>query len=89
VRRAQLMVWCAQEILGAACPTNAPSLQLNLSVQEFQVELLKRSARSHPELALRSESSIERARLERSDDMKDIPRVILRKGAPRKIGQVL
>jgi hypothetical protein len=51
-------------------------------VQEFGLELHQRYALKYPELVLRSEATIERARLVR-DNLDGVPRVQLRLGAPR------
>jgi hypothetical protein len=86
MRRALLMVWCAQELADDTCPANSRTIHLDLSVKEFQQALESRYARAHPELVRRSESTIERARLDRPAGMESIPRVILRQGAPRRTG---
>lgn len=80
-RRARLVVQCACELLGID-PEQAPGdLHLTLSVQEFEQELRRRFAASHPQLIYRTDSTLERARLERGR-LGGLPRVILRRGAP-------
>jgi hypothetical protein len=80
-RRARLVVQCACELLGIDPASAATDLQLALSVQEFEYELRRRYAGSHPELIYRTDSTLERARLERAR-LPWLPRVILRRGAP-------
>lgn len=80
-QRAHLVVRCACDILGLDEIPARPDLRLNLTVEEFGEELVKRYAASHPMLVFRTESSIERARLERR--FKEfLPKVHLRQGAP-------
>jgi hypothetical protein len=82
-RRARLVVECARELLGEEqSPQESTCLRLDLSVREFEQELHRRYALQHPELVLRSEASIERARLMRQS-LDGLPRVQLRLGAPR------
>ena len=80
-RRARLVVQCACELLGIDPETASGDLHLTLSVQEFERELRSRYAASHPQLIYRTDSTLERARLERSR-LASLPRVILRRGAP-------
>ena len=80
-RRAQLMVRCACELLGLDPATVVDDLRLPLSVSEFEQELRARYALSHPDLVYRTDSTTERARLDRNR-LPGLPRVILRQGAP-------
>ncbi len=80
-RRARLVVQCACELLGIDPVSAAQDLQLGLSVQEFAGELRRRFTVTHPELIYRTDSTLERARLERAR-LPWLPRVILRRGAP-------
>ena len=82
-RRARLVVQCACELLGIDPAAARADLRLALSVQEFEGELRRRYAGTHPELIFRTDSTLERARLERSR-LPWLPRVILRRGAPPK-----
>jgi hypothetical protein len=83
-QRAALMVQCACELPGAAT-AHTGDIHLPLSVVEFEQQLRARYGTSHPELVYRTDSTLERARLERAQ-LKHIPRVILRQGAPRRGG---
>ena len=87
-RRARLVVQCACELLGVDPDTAAGDLHLTLSVQEFEQELRARYAVSHPQLIYRTDSTLERARLERGR-LPRLPRVILRRGAPPRWRQAL
>jgi len=80
-RRAQLMVRCACELLGVDPATVVGDLRLPLSVTQFENELRTRYALTHPELVYRTDSTTERARLDRNR-LPGLPRVILRQGAP-------
>ena len=80
-RRARLVVQCACELLGIDPDTASGDLHLTLSVQEFERELRNRYAATHPQLIYRTDSTLERARLERGR-LGPLPRVILRRGAP-------
>ncbi|MGH8314202.1 MAG: hypothetical protein ACRETU_03515 [Steroidobacterales bacterium] len=80
-RRARLVVQCACELLGVDPDTASGDLQLTLSVQEFEQALRDRYAVTHPQLIYRTDSTLERARLERAR-LPRLPRVILRRGAP-------
>jgi len=80
-RRARLVVQCACELLGIDPASATTHLQLALSVQEFEREMRRRYALTHPELIYRTDSTLERARLERTR-LPWLPRVILRRGAP-------
>lgn len=82
-RRARLVVICACEILGLDPSTQTGEIRLPLSVEEFEHELRQRYALTHPDLVFRTDSTLERARLERRG-LEFIPRVILRQGAPRR-----
>ncbi len=79
--RARLVVQFAAEQLGMPEAPRHGELRLRLSVGEFSNELRRRYGRSHPELVLRSDSSLERARLHR-DGLDGLPKVVLRMGAP-------
>lgn len=80
-RRARLVVQCACELLGVDPATASGDLRLTLSVQEFEQALRERYAVTHPQLIYRTDSTLERARLERAR-LPRLPRVILRRGAP-------
>jgi hypothetical protein len=80
-RRARLVVQCACELLGVDPSTASGDLRLTLSVQEFERALRERYAVTHPQLIYRTDSTLERARLERAR-LPRLPRVILRRGAP-------
>ena len=80
-RRAQLMVQCACELQGVDPSSISGDLYLPMSVAEFESELRTRYALSHPYLIYRTDSTLERARLERRQ-FAHLPRVILRRGAP-------
>jgi hypothetical protein len=82
-RRARLVVVCACDILGIDPAAIGGEIHLPLSVDEFEQELRQRYALTHPELVFRTDSTLERARLERRG-LESIPRVILRQGAPRR-----
>jgi siroheme synthase (precorrin-2 oxidase/ferrochelatase) len=82
-RRARLVVACACDILGIDPNSPTGEIRLPLSVEEFEQELRQRYALTHPELVFRTDSTLERARLERRG-LESIPRVILRQGAPRR-----
>lgn len=79
--RARLVVQCAAELLGVPETSRHGELRLQLSVGEFRSELRRRYGHSHPELVLRSDSSVERARLYRTG-LEGLPKVVLRMGAP-------
>ena len=80
-RRARLVVQCACELLGVDPATASGDLHLMLSVEEFERVLRERYAVTHPQLIYRTDSTLERARLERAR-LPRLPRVILRRGAP-------
>jgi hypothetical protein len=84
-RRARLVVRCACDLLGLDAERLEGKfegdLRLPISVSEFEHELRRRYAASHPELIYRTDSTLERARLDRSR-LPHLPRVILRQGAP-------
>lgn len=79
--RARLVVRCAVELLGIDEQPRHGELRLPLSVGEFSAELRRCYGKSHPELVLRSDSALERARLCRSG-LDGLPKVVLRMGAP-------
>jgi hypothetical protein len=81
-RRAALVVQCASELLGKPTPTGS-DIHLPMSVSEFEQELRSRYAAAYPELVFRTDSTLERARLDRSR-YPHLPRVVLRQGAPRR-----
>ena len=81
-RRAELVVQCACEILGCSLEKQAQALQLQLTVKEFERELRDRYGAAFPDLVMRSDSAIERARLNRSG-LGGLPQVLLRMGAPQ------
>jgi len=80
-RRAELVVQFACELLGLDAVPQVETLELPLSVLEFQQQLQRRYANVFPRLVMRSEATIERARLTRSAPIR-LPRVVLRQGAP-------
>ena len=82
-RRARLVVQCACELLGIDPSRATTELHLPLSVVEFETELRNRFGAAHPDLVFRTDSTLERARLDRRG-LEDIPKVILRQGAPRR-----
>ena len=67
-RRARLVVACACDILGIDPATLAGEIRLPLSVEEFEQQLRQRYALTYPELVFRTDSTLERARLERRGD---------------------
>ena len=81
-RRAELVVQCARDLLAGRAPTQG-DLHLPLSVNEFERALRERYGSSHPELVYRTDSTLERARLERRQ-FPHLPKVVLRQGAPRR-----
>jgi len=81
-RRAQLVVRCARDLLGDRAPVTG-DLQLQLSVNEFERALRERYGNQHPDLVYRTDSTLERARLERRQ-FPHLPKVVLRQGAPRR-----
>ena len=80
-RRARLMVRCACELLGVEESAVSGDLRLPMSVAEFENELRARFALTHPDLVYRTDSTTERARLDRSR-LPGLARVVLRQGAP-------
>jgi hypothetical protein len=82
-RRARLVVQCACELLGIEASRAPSELRLPLSVVEFEIELRNRFGAAHPDLVFRTDSTLERARLDRRG-LEDIPKVVLRQGAPRR-----
>jgi hypothetical protein len=88
-RRARLVVQCALELLEAgngAGGAGQSLLQLPLSVSEFENALRSRFGVEHPDLVFRTDSTLERARLDRRK-LPGLPRVVLRQGAPRRARQ--
>ena len=85
-RRAQLVVQCARDVLGDCAPSTG-DLHLPLSVTEFERALRDRYGAAHPELVYRTDSTLERARLERRQ-FPHLPKVVLRQGAPRRAERV-
>lgn len=81
-RRAELVVQCARDLLADRAPTQG-DLHLPLSVTEFERALRERYGSTHPDLVYRTDSTLERARLERRP-FPELPKVILRQGAPRR-----
>lgn len=79
-RRARLVVQFALELSGQAA-ADGFDIRLPLSAAEFQRELVRRYGDKYPDLAFRSEATVERARLQRSK-LAGLPRVILRQGPP-------
>jgi hypothetical protein len=77
------VVQCASDLLGIPPETLGAELQVPLSVTEFAGELRARYGSAHPELVFRTDSTLERARLDRRA-LPGVPRVILRQGAPRR-----
>lgn len=77
------MIQCACELLGVPVDGTNGAIQLPLSVSEFENELRARFGAEHPELVFRTDSTLERARLDRRG-LPGLPRVILRQGAPRR-----
>ncbi len=82
-RRAQLAVEFARQLLGEPETSSGQPLVVCLRVGEFGLLFRERYASRYPDLVHRSESSLERARLERRN-LPHLPRVILKQGAPRK-----
>lgn len=80
-RRAELVVRFACELLGVRNPPDGSVLKIRMKVEEFEALLKRRYGDAHPELVHRSDSAIERARLDR-DVWPDIPKVVLQQGAP-------
>jgi hypothetical protein len=81
-RRAQLVIQCARDLLGERAPATG-DLHLPLSVTEFERALRERYGGLHPDLVYRTDSTLERARLERRQ-FPHLPKVVLRQGAPRR-----
>jgi hypothetical protein len=81
-RRAALVVQCARDLLGGRAATDG-DLHLPLSVTEFERALRERYGATHPDLVYRTDSTLERARLERRQ-FPHLPKVVLRQGAPRR-----
>jgi hypothetical protein len=80
-RRARLVVQFAQELSGQPASVAGADIRLPLSAAEFQRELVRRYGDRYPDLAFRSEATVERARLQRKK-LPGLPRVILRQGPP-------
>ena len=85
-RRARLVIQCACELQGIDPAAAVSDLHLPISVAEFESELRTRYAHSHPNLIYRTDSTLERARLERAR-LPHLPRVVLRRGAPPRLRQ--
>ena len=83
-RRARLVIQCACELMGVPPESATADVHLPISVREFEAELRIRYAQSHPDLIYRTDSTLERARLERAR-LPHLPRVILRRGAPPRM----
>jgi hypothetical protein len=83
-RRARLVIQCACDLQGIAAADVNGDLRLPISVAEFESELRRRYSASHPDLIYRTDSTLERARLERTR-FPHLPRVILRRGAPPRM----
>ena len=81
--RAELGVSFACELLGAGNASDGVELKLELTVAQFQQALQTRYGTQFPRLVFCDEDSIERARLDRSR-FTEIPKVMLRRGAPRR-----
>jgi hypothetical protein len=75
-RRAKLMVDCACAILGVEAGAKLSELQVPLSVTEFNRQLSARFGATHPDLVYRTNSTLERARLERKPGW-NLPKVNL------------
>jgi hypothetical protein len=73
------MVTCACELTGIDPAEATGDFRLPLSAAEFETELRARFGTSHPELVYRTEVTIQRARLNRSQ-LPGLPRVILSNG---------
>jgi hypothetical protein len=82
-RRAALVAALAREMPGALVDPNG-DVHVPVSVIEFEQALRARYGASYPELVYRTDSTLERARLERPAALQHIPKVILRQGAPRR-----
>ncbi len=80
-RRARLVVQCACDLLGIEFAQAPAELHVPLSVTEFEAELRLRFGDAYPELVFRTDSTLERARLDRRS-LKGLPKVVLRQGAP-------
>lgn len=80
-RRARLVVLCACDLLGIELAHAPAELHVPLSVSEFEAQLRQRYGDAYPELVFRTDSTLERARLDRRS-LKDLPKVVLRQGAP-------
>ena len=82
-RRAALVAAFAREMPGAVIASNG-DIHVPVSVLEFEQALRERYGASYPELVYRTDSTLERARLERPPALQHIPKVVLRQGAPRR-----
>lgn len=71
----------ACELLGLKNPPDGSVLKIRMKVEEFELLLKRRYGEAHPQLVYRSDSAIERARLDR-DVWPSIPKVVLQQGAP-------
>jgi hypothetical protein len=82
-RRAALVASFAREMAGSVVASNG-DIHVPVSVVEFEQALRARYGASYPELVYRTDSTLERARLERPAALRHIAKVILRQGAPRR-----
>jgi hypothetical protein len=82
-RRAELVAAFARELPGAVIASNG-DIHVPVSVLEFEQAIRARHGSTHPELVYRTDSTLERARLERPQALQHIAKVILRQGAPRR-----
>jgi hypothetical protein len=82
-RRAALVAAFALEMEGAVIASNG-DIHVPVSVAEFEQALRAGHGAAYPELVYRTDSTLERARLERPAALRHIAKVILRQGAPRR-----
>jgi hypothetical protein len=82
-RRAALVAAFAREQPGVIVTPDG-DIRLPYSVVEFEQALRARFGGSYPELVYRTDSTLERARLERPPALQHIAKVVLRQGAPRR-----
>ena len=82
-RRAALVAAFAREMHGAVVASNG-DIHVPVSVLEFETAIRARHGASDPELVYRTDSTLERARLERPPALQHIAKVVLRQGAPRR-----
>jgi hypothetical protein len=81
--RAELVTRYACELLGLETIPPSGVLRLDLTVAQLQAALQERFGTQFPRLVYCDEDSIERARLDRTR-FPEIPKVMLRRGAPRR-----